>query len=142
LLIGERESDCSTQSIAPAPGSAAGEYSLPDWRQFRLAIAERFVLPALLADCTGTSIVSAVFRGRGTGTSFGRDISGSSMTVEQLIADPHELVDAMGTHIGQNKVAIMNKKLDLSLDWANEQAGLEHEMKSHYRFGGGTIASY
>jgi hypothetical protein len=73
--------------------------------------------------------------GRGTGKSFGRESSGSSVAVD-------ELVDAAGTHVGQNKVAIMNKKLDLSLDWDNEQAGLKHEMKSHYRFGGGTIALY
>jgi hypothetical protein len=53
------------------------------------------------------------------------------------------LVDAVGTHVGQNKVAIMNRKLGLSLDWHNEQAGLAmpHEMKSPYRFGGGALVA-
>jgi len=32
------------------------------------------------------------------------------MTVEQFIADLDELVDTVGTRVGQNKVAIMNKE--------------------------------
>jgi len=61
--------------------------------------------------CTGTSLASAVYRDeRGTGKSFDRRISRCSMTVEQFIADLDELVEAVGTRVGQNKVAIMSKE--------------------------------
>jgi pimeloyl-ACP methyl ester carboxylesterase len=43
---------------------------------------------------------------RGTGKSFDRKIPRSSMTVEQFIADLDELVDAVCTRVGKNKVAI------------------------------------
>jgi len=43
---------------------------------------------------------------RGAGKSFDRGIPRSSMTVEQFIADLDELVDAVRTRVGQNKVAI------------------------------------
>jgi pimeloyl-ACP methyl ester carboxylesterase len=43
---------------------------------------------------------------RGAGKSFARNIPRSSMTVEQFIADLDELVDAVRTRVGQNKVAI------------------------------------
>jgi pimeloyl-ACP methyl ester carboxylesterase len=43
---------------------------------------------------------------RGTGKSFDREIPRSSMTVEQLIADLDELVDAVCTRLGKHKVAI------------------------------------
>jgi pimeloyl-ACP methyl ester carboxylesterase len=43
---------------------------------------------------------------RGTGKSFDRRIPRSSMTVEQFIADLDELVDAVRTRVGQNKVSI------------------------------------
>lgn len=43
---------------------------------------------------------------RGTGKSFNRKIPRSSMTVEQLIADLDQLVDAVCARVGQNKVAI------------------------------------
>ena len=43
---------------------------------------------------------------RGAGKSFDRGIPRSSMTVEQFLADLDELVDAVGTRVGQNKVAI------------------------------------
>jgi pimeloyl-ACP methyl ester carboxylesterase len=43
---------------------------------------------------------------RGAGKSFARNISRSSMTVEQFIADLDELVDAVRARVGQNKVAI------------------------------------
>jgi pimeloyl-ACP methyl ester carboxylesterase len=43
---------------------------------------------------------------RGSGKSFDRNISRSSMTVEQLIADLDELVEVVCKRIGQNKVAV------------------------------------
>ncbi len=43
---------------------------------------------------------------RGAGKSFDRSIPKSSMTVEQFIADLDELVDAVRTRVGTNKVAI------------------------------------
>jgi pimeloyl-ACP methyl ester carboxylesterase len=43
---------------------------------------------------------------RGTAKSFDRRIPRSSMTVEQFVADLAELVDAVCTRVGQNKVAI------------------------------------
>ncbi len=43
---------------------------------------------------------------RGSGKSFDRKISRSSMTVEQFIADLHELVEAVCKRVGKYKVAI------------------------------------
>jgi pimeloyl-ACP methyl ester carboxylesterase len=43
---------------------------------------------------------------RGAGKSFARNIPRSSMTVEQFIADLDELVDAVRTRVGKDKVAI------------------------------------
>jgi len=43
---------------------------------------------------------------RGAGKSFARNIPRSSMTVEQFIADLDQLVDAVRTRVGKDKVAI------------------------------------
>ncbi|HEX7940152.1 MAG TPA: alpha/beta fold hydrolase, partial [Gemmatimonadaceae bacterium] len=43
---------------------------------------------------------------RGAGKSFDRKIPGSSMTVEQFIADLDELVEAVWKRVGKRKVAI------------------------------------
>jgi pimeloyl-ACP methyl ester carboxylesterase len=43
---------------------------------------------------------------RGAGKSFDRNIPRSSLTVEQLISDLDELVDAVCTHLGRTRVAI------------------------------------
>ena len=79
--------------------------SLPERRKFSLVIAERFrstaPVPHLLRPSTGTSAAPA---------NVPPQISRSSMTVEQFIADLDELVDTVGTRVGQNKVAIMNKE--------------------------------
>jgi hypothetical protein len=55
------------------------------------------------------SLASAVYRdGRGTDDRSTEDLK-SSMKVQQYTADLDELVDAVCTRIGQNKVAIMKQ---------------------------------
>ena len=53
-------------------------------------------------------------------------ISRSSMTVEQFIADLDELVDAVGTRVGQNKFAITNKEARVVGDLAQRAGRTGH----------------
>jgi len=87
------------------PGSAAGEYFVRDCRKFSLHHCRTIAAASSLARLTGMSLASAFDRdGRGTNNRSTEDLK-SSMTVEQYIADLDELVDAVCTRIGQNKVA-------------------------------------
>lgn len=88
--LGKWESDCFAPGIFRHLAGRLGNIPFVIAENSAFTIAERLLLPAFLARLTGTSLASAV--------------------VDQFIADLDELVDAVGTRVGSNKAAIMNKE--------------------------------
>jgi pimeloyl-ACP methyl ester carboxylesterase len=81
---------------------------------------------------------------RGTAKSFDRRIPRSSMTVEQFVADLAELVDAVCTRVGQNKVAIFGALVGLCARRALCHAVLREgrglcRLRTVWRMGGGRV---